>query len=121
MLKNLKKILQNIQAADETEKKHWLFILSAIAMILVIGFWAIYLNKTIANSGQTAATEPANDQLSVQTPKESPWQVFLTGFKTIVGQIKELITTARKISVETTDNPNFTTSSLQIPNTASAQ
>ncbi|MDP3052782.1 MAG: hypothetical protein Q8N22_02400 [bacterium] len=120
MLKNLRKILQNIQAADETKKKHWLFILSAIAMILIISFWAIYFNKTIINSDQAAATEPADNQSSAQTPKESSWQVFITGFKTIVGQIKELITAARKISVET-DNPNFTTSSPGILNATSTQ
>ncbi len=120
MLKNLRKFFQNIQAADETKKKRWLFILSAIAMILIISFWAIYLNKTIVNSGQVATAEPTDNQASAQTPEESPWQVFLTGFKAIVGQIKELITVARKISVETV-NPDFATSSPGILNTTSTQ
>ncbi|MFA5084108.1 MAG: hypothetical protein WC475_01835 [Candidatus Paceibacterota bacterium] len=119
MLKNLKEFLQNIQAADETKKKRWLFIFSAIAMILVVGFWAVYLNKTIANSGQTAATEPSS-QSSAQTPKESAWRIFLSGFKTIVGQMKELFTAARKISVEI-GNSGFATSSPEILNAASTR
>lgn len=120
MLKNLKKILQNIQTADETKKKSWLFILTAIAMILIIGSWVIYLNKTIANSGQAAKTESTDNQSPIQTSKESSWRVFLAGFKTIIGQIKELVTAARKISLEI-NNPDFATSSPESLNATSTQ
>ncbi len=100
MFKNLKKIIQNIQAADEAKKKRWLFILSATTMILVISFWAVYLNKTIINLGPKAATESTDNQSSVQTSKESSWRVFLNGLKTIASQIKELITATRNISID---------------------
>ena len=47
MFENLKKFIQGLRTADETKKKRWLFILSALSMILIISFWAIYLNKNI--------------------------------------------------------------------------
>jgi len=109
MFKNLKNFIQNLQAAEETKKKRWLFLLSAIAMILIIGSWSVYLNKTIVNLGPA---EP-NNQPAAKISKESPWQVFLTGFKTIISQIKELIAATRKISIEG-NNPNFAPNSEEI-------
>lgn len=118
MFESLKKIIQNIQAADEAKKRLWLYILSAIAMILVISGWVVCLNKTIVSLNPekttTEATEPANPT-ETQEPKESPLKVFMTGLKTITGQIKELITTTREISVE--NNFNQTTNPIEIPNT----
>jgi len=101
MFKNLKKIIQNVQTADEAKKKRWLFVLSAITMILVIGFWAFYLNKTITSLRSPETAESADNQPSIQDSKESAWQTFLTGFETLTSQIKELITATRNISIET--------------------
>ena len=108
MLENLKKIVQNIQAASETKKKRWLFILSALAMMLVVGFWVAYLNKTIVNLGPAEPAESTN-QPPIQISKESPWQVFVTGLKAVTSQIKDLIAATRKITVEA--NPSNSTSS----------
>ncbi len=112
MLENLKKIVQNIQAASETKKKRWLFVLSALAMILVVGFWVAYLNKTIVNLGPAEPTESTN-QPSIQISKESPWQVFVTGLKAITSQIKDLIAATHKISIEV-NSSNSTSSSEEI-------
>lgn len=111
MFENLKRFIQNLQAADETKKKRWLFISSALAMILIIGFWAVYLNKTIVNLGP--AKSEKNNQPAIQIAKESPWQVFLTGFKIIISQTKALITATREISIEGGAS-NFSTSSEAI-------
>jgi len=108
MFENLKKFIQGLRTADETKKKRWLFILSALSMILIISFWAIYLNKTIVNLGPTEPKKTG--QSSIQISKESPWQVFLTGSKIIIGQIKELMTATREISIEG-NSSNFATSS----------
>lgn len=109
MFKSLKKIIQNIQTAEESKKKRWLIILSAIAMILVIGSWVAYLNKTIVNLNPAGSTQE-NNQSPVQISKESPWQTFLTGLKTVTGQINELIVMTRKITIEA-NNPDSATSS----------
>ncbi|MEK7624314.1 MAG: hypothetical protein AAB404_01115 [Patescibacteria group bacterium] len=111
MFKNLKKVVQNIQTADETKKKRWLFVLSALAMIIVISSWVVYLNKTIVNLGP--AESEKNNQPLVKIPKESPWQVFLTGLKIITSQIKELVATTREISIES-GAVDFATSSEKI-------
>lgn len=111
MFENLKKFIQGLQAADETKKKRWLFILSALSMILIISSWAIYLNKTIVNLGPTESKKTG--QSSIQISKDSPWQVFLTGSKIIISQIKGLMTTTREISIEG-DTPNVATSSEAI-------
>jgi flagellar basal body-associated protein FliL len=109
MLENLKKIVSNIQAASETKKKRWLFILSVLIMVLVVSFWMAYLNKTIVNLGTTEQAESNNQPQQIS--KESPWQVFITGLKTVTTQIKDLINTTRKITIET--NPSNTTSTLE--------
>jgi Tfp pilus assembly protein PilO len=88
MFESLKKFIVNLQKADEARKKRWLFILSALAIIVVVGGWVIYINKSVANLEITKTTE------------QSSWQVFQTGLKTIISQIKNLITASREISIE---------------------
>jgi len=106
MLENFKKTIQNIQTAEDSKKKRWLFILSALAMILVIGVWTIYLNKIIVNLGPAETEKKTSQQQSIQIPEESSWQIFIAGLKTISSQIKELIAQTREISIEA-NNPNF--------------
>jgi len=100
MFKNLKKFIQNLQTAEESRKKRWLFILSSAAMILVISAWAVYVNKTIVNLGTAESTE----RPTAKTASEPFWQVFSTGIKTIADQIKNLIKTSREISIEGNSN-----------------
>jgi len=88
MFESLKKFIVNLQKADEARKKRWLFILSALAIIVVVGGWVIYINKSVVNLEITKTTE------------QSSWQVFQTGLKTIISQIKNLITASREISIE---------------------
>lgn len=112
MLENLKKIVQNIQEANETKKKRWLFVLSTLIMILVVGFWVACLSKTIVNLGPAEPTESTN-QPPIQISKESPWQVFVIGIKAIASQIKDLIAATNKMSLEV--NPSdFASSSEEI-------
>lgn len=96
MFKNLKNFIQNLQTAGESRKKRWLFILSGVAMILVISVWALYINRTIVNLGTAESTE----RPTAETASEPFWQVFSTGIKTITDQIKNLIKTGREISIE---------------------
>lgn len=88
MFESLKKFIENLQAADEARKKRWLFVLSAIMMIVVVGVWTLYIRKSMPNL-------KINEEIS----KESSWQVFRTGLETIISQIKNLIKTGREISI----------------------
>lgn len=114
MLENLKKIVSNIQAASKTKKKRWLFVLSALAMVLVVSFWITHLDKTIVGLGTLEPTQP-NNQSQVQISKESPWQVFVTGLKAVTGQIKDLINTTRKITIEANSSDSTSTLGEIIP------
>lgn len=95
MFKDLKNFIKNLQAAKETTKRRWLFVLSAVAMILVIGSWTLYLNRTIVNLGETE-----KNSSPTKISQESSWQVFLTGLKMIASQIKEKFTAGRQIYIE---------------------
>ena len=46
----MKDFLTKIQKSEEKVKKRYLFIFSALAMIVIIGLWIFYL-KTIVNAG----------------------------------------------------------------------
>lgn len=91
MFENLKKFIKNLQAADEARKKRWLFVLSAVAMIVVVGVWGLYIKKSIPSLGVSEAIK--------ESSKESSWQVFQKGLETIISQIKNLIKTGREISI----------------------
>ena len=79
-------------------------------MILIIGFWAVYLNKTIVNLGPAKSEKITNRQFKL--PKNL-LASFLTGFKIIISQTKALITATREISIEGGAS-NFATSSEAI-------
>lgn len=72
MFKKLKDLLNGIQNSNETAKKRWLIVSSAIAMILVISLWLIYINWTIKSVG---------DNLEKQSSEPGFWQIFKTGLK----------------------------------------
>ena len=70
MLKMWKKIINqlgNIQNSDEATKKRWLIVSSAIAMVLVISLWLVYINWTIKSVG---------DNIEKQNLEPGFWQIF---------------------------------------------
>lgn len=100
MLKNIAKFIKELQDSDEKRKRRWLFVLSALAISIVIVCWLIHLNKVIIGLG--AGAETANAQSS-----NSFWQTFLVGLKIIGGQIKiafleakNIILKGREINIE---------------------
>jgi len=107
MFENLKKFTEDIQNAGSQTKKRWLFVFSALTMILVVGLWVIYLNETIAS---LAPTNPVA-QAPIESIKESPWQIFKTGLQTVTGQFKDMVTATRKISIEYNTSKNITPAS----------
>ena len=68
----LNKFIKKIQHSDEATKKRWLIVSSAIAMILVISLWLVYINWTIKAVG---------DNVEKQELEPGFWQIFKTGLK----------------------------------------
>ncbi|MDP3015351.1 MAG: hypothetical protein Q8N28_03020 [bacterium] len=72
MFKKLNKFIGKIQNSDEATKKRWLIVSSAIAMVLVISLWLVYINWTIKAVG---------DNVGKQDMEPGFWQIFKTGLK----------------------------------------
>lgn len=70
MWRKLNKFIGKIQHSDEATKKRWLIVSSAIAMILVISLWLVYINWTIKSVG---------DNVEKQNLEPGFWQIFKTG------------------------------------------
>jgi hypothetical protein len=87
MFEGLKNFIENLQTANESRKKRWLLFLSALAMVTIIGLWLIYINSDMI----------ANSEINL---KQSSWQIFKTGAKTIISRIKDFIEASRIISIE---------------------
>lgn len=98
MWQKLKKQLEKIQNSDETTKKRWFIGTTAVAMILVVGLWLIYINSTI-NS--------LNSNSQNQGPTTEFWPILKTGLIVVGRSIKEgvktiisEITRGRTITIE---------------------
>jgi len=89
MFEGLKKSVENLQASDENRKKRWLFVLSGLAMIIVIGLWLLYMKNNIIPASETPT--------AINSP--SFWQTFKTGLATIINQVENLIKTNRVINI----------------------
>lgn len=70
MWQNIKNFIIKLRESDEMVKKRWLIGASAVAMILVISVWLVYLDYTIEKIG---VVESESDNST------SFWQVFKTG------------------------------------------
>ena len=80
MWQNIKNFITKLQNSDEAIKKRWLIGASAVAMILIISLWLVYLNYTL---GKTGAVENESDNST------SFWQVFKTGLVIVGNSIKD--------------------------------
>jgi uncharacterized oligopeptide transporter (OPT) family protein len=76
MFERLRKLLNNIQNSDESVKKRWLIASSALAMILVIGLWLVYMNWALNSFDKTAQKQESETGF---------WQIFKTGLN-VVGE-----------------------------------
>ena len=98
MWRKLNKFIGKIQNSDEATKKRWLIVSSAIAMVLVISLWLVYINWTIKSVG---------DNIEKQNLEPGFWQIFKTGLNMIsesiwngIKNIVSKITGERTITIE---------------------
>ncbi len=101
MWQKLKKQLEKIQNSGEATKKRWFIGATAVAMILVVGLWLIYINSTVNSLGNNSQN---------QEPQGSTtefWPILKTGLMVVGQSIKEgvkniisEITRGRTITIE---------------------
>ena len=80
--KNIAVFIKGLQCSDDARKKRWFVGSAAVAMILVIGLWALYLNFTIPDFNRGAKSDSADN-------KESFFGVFARGLGVISAGIGE--------------------------------
>ncbi|MBI2515036.1 hypothetical protein HYV91_02535 [Candidatus Wolfebacteria bacterium] len=73
----IKKFLEKIQNSDEAAKKRWVAGASALAMIMIIFFWAFTMN-------------PLADSTSRLRGEAGPgfWEIFTSGLREVTASIK---------------------------------
>lgn len=81
MLESLKKLIAGLREAPEPVRRRYLMVLSGISMILVIAFWAGYLNLIVA---------PVEDGPSPASVKEEQdfWKVLGAGFTAVAAEVR---------------------------------
>ena len=88
-----KNFIEKLQNSDESVKIRWLIGLSAVAMVIIVSFWLVYLNYSIKT-----AWDSENQKSEIEF-----WQIFKTGLKVAGISIKNNIKIfTSKISSERT-------------------
>jgi hypothetical protein len=127
------KFINKIQNSDEETRKIWMFIFSGVTMAIVIGFWLLYMNVTIARpdapagsnqfAGQVVPPVALNDPRSAildprytmrDTRSEDPgfFAIFAAGVKVIYDQFKTKVFDATNdISID--NDRNFQVDDLE--------
>lgn len=68
--------LKKLQESDDSVKKRWLILSSAVMMFIVLFVWLNYFNTLIQQAGAPAPTEQAEHGLTF-------WQTFKSGLKIV--------------------------------------
>ena len=95
--------IQNLQNSDEPTRKKWLIILTAVTMVIVIGFWSVYINYRIQDVN---ALEAQKDAPSFSEVFNSGLKILgaetMSKFKALMGDSQYLNTTGKdfKFTVE---------------------
>lgn len=105
MWEKLRRQIEKIQNSDETIKRRWLVGMTALAMVLVITLWLLYMNFTIKSISFSQ-----NDFSQNQDHQTGSWEIFKTGLSITISSIKTevqnfifKITSERKFIIEGSD------------------
>lgn len=97
----IKNFIDRIQQSDETTKKVWLFILSGIAMIIIVSLWVLYLNITVAKvEGPAGNAAIAQNNNAAEIDEPGFFATFAAGVGIIFDQLKEKLSIKRNIFIE---------------------
>lgn len=81
--------LRRVQRSGENTKRVWLFVFSALAMLLVISFWFLYVRFTLPRIGGERAEE-------AQEGGESFWRVMGEGARVMAQEFFRELEGARE-------------------------
>ncbi|OGY65750.1 MAG: hypothetical protein A3A16_04030 [Candidatus Harrisonbacteria bacterium RIFCSPLOWO2_01_FULL_44_18] len=112
MIGKIKNFIVKLQNLDETAKKRWLIIFSAVAMLAVISLWALYVNLSIADVNSSPL---AKNEKSVKNPEPDLGQILGAGLTKIGGEIKDKIvklSSKNILTIQSVDR-NFTVDDLE--------
>ena len=112
MIGKIKNFIVKLQNLDETAKKRWLIIFSAVAMLAVISLWALYVNLSIADVNSSPL---AKNEKSVKNPEPDLGQIWGAGLTKIGGEIKDKIvklSSKNILTIQSVDR-NFTVDDLE--------
>jgi hypothetical protein len=87
LLRSLKKTVKKLQNSSETARKFWLVVLSAAAMIIILGLWVLYINGNIIK----VIPVVENDSPEPADKKPGIFATFSAGLQTLTAQIKDKI------------------------------
>lgn len=85
MFEKLKNKLKQIQESDEATKKKWLIIMTAAAMVIVIGLWLVYINYSIKSVDNDIA------EINLEKSETAFLEVFKKGLSVVGSSVKEKI------------------------------
>ncbi|KKQ21789.1 hypothetical protein A2999_01360 [Candidatus Wolfebacteria bacterium RIFCSPLOWO2_01_FULL_38_11] len=76
----MKLLIEKIQNSSEQTKKRWLFIFSAVSMIIIISLWLVYLNYSLGKTSEIAKDEQTEIGF---------FKVFQTGLKVVGSSLSQ--------------------------------
>ena len=79
-----KKTIHALQTSDETTKKKFVFIFSAICMVVLITSWIFYLNLTLPKDETEEKTNTSLEQGSLVESGNSHWNTLKRGFSVVM-------------------------------------
>lgn len=76
-----KNFIEKLRNSDESAKMRWLIGLSAVAMVVIVSFWLVFLNYSIKTAG---SSENQKSEIGF-------WRIFKAGLKVAGSSIKNNI------------------------------
>lgn len=104
----MRKFINKLQNSDEQTKKLWLFILSGVSMAVVVSFWVLYMDSTLAKVSGPAKNTEVLAQVSEVQNSDAPgfFAIFSAGVKTIFDVVKDKLAVRNNIIIESPER-NF--------------
>lgn len=105
-MKSIHRFVKKVQNSDETTKKLWVLVCSAISMMLVVSLWMAYSNITIARiPGPTSNKQLTTTQKQLtdnQNGIEKPgfFAIFTAGTKIIFDALKARLSVKHDIVIQ---------------------
>ena len=89
MFKIMNAFIQRIQQSDETTKRFWLVVFSAVTMVVVVGLWAVYAKITLPTTTPIPDVSAQIENTDAKAP--GFFSIFAAGLKIIYDKVQSLV------------------------------